>query len=302
VWRGDDEHGPIDGRALRLSRTGARRLSSVSQAPCLLPKVKFVLSGNSKDLNQSLYSQPLFEPRGYYRFSQDFGGDARKCANPGGKLTRRVSWTSRAWTSSDKESSEDFRRKRTPSIPGGWDASDENAGLRYRRISKLLSRLLVTARRPRSHRTPETNSAEALQNEEFIKSFVPQSSGRSRKHPRRPQRRGPDATPRGSNQSMENKTEQGRSRALQLSATKSTIASRARVSRVRWEHIYKGKTTLHDVGERSERSLPSPTFGASKGVRGRRRTGGTRYRRRGRTASGGPRAVFNGEIGVLLRI
>jgi len=46
-----------------------------------------------------------------------------------------VSWTSRAWTSSDKESSEDFRRKRTPSIPGGWDASDEDAGLRYRRIS-----------------------------------------------------------------------------------------------------------------------------------------------------------------------
>ncbi len=36
---------------------------------------------------------------------------------------------------SDKESSKDFRRNRTPSIPGGWDASDEETGLRYRRIS-----------------------------------------------------------------------------------------------------------------------------------------------------------------------
>jgi hypothetical protein len=42
---------------------------------------------------------------------------------------------SKASTSSDKESSLCFRRKETPSIPGGGSVSDEGAVLRYRRIS-----------------------------------------------------------------------------------------------------------------------------------------------------------------------
>jgi hypothetical protein len=138
--------------------------------------------------------------------------------------SRVVEEQSRASTSSDKESSEGFRRRETPSIPGGGSAPDEGAVLRSRRISSLSTpKLLATAPSRQAHRTPKLSQEVKLLQKPNMKGLIQISSPCAALDGGHVG--GTDATPRGSNRTMK-RGDRGRRRALQHSATKSTDVSR----------------------------------------------------------------------------